>query len=274
MITLIEGRIGSGKSYFAVRDTLLKYYRFDEEKVQWVLRDDIQEVAVYTNIDGFFVAESLDDAVKKAGGLEIFFTESYQKKFTKLKRHVYVIDEAQKSSLFHRKFYNPDVFYVFEYSRHFGIDFILITQDIWKLSPGLRSLSEIHIKVQRRSLSLFKNSFIYMYMCDREVIKRKSLKADSRIFAAYRSQRVNAPSSVGSFSRRYVYIFVFLCVLVGGSFYYFINSFGPGSLNNAPVKKSAVVTADKPVERVVCAVVGDYVYYRQSGKVVKEKKSP
>ncbi|MEK6553541.1 MAG: zonular occludens toxin domain-containing protein [Bacteroidota bacterium] len=273
MVTLIEGRIGSGKTYFAVREVLYSYYRFDMDKVHWVLRDDIDEVAIYSNVDGFWAANSLDDAIKVAGGLDTFFSESYQKKFTKLKRHVYVIDEAQKSSLFHRKFYNPDVFYVFEYSRHFGIDFILITQDIWKLSPGLMGLPEIHIKVQRRSLSIFKNSFTYMYMSEKDILRKKTLRKDPRVFAAYRSQRVLVKDVMKSFTRRYIAIIAMLFVVIGCSFFYFIHSFGPGSLNNVPVKKSVVIV-DKPVERVVCAVVGDYVYYRQSGKVVKEKKSP
>src|SRR3989304_1706626 len=135
MITLIEGRIGSGKSYFAVRDILYQYFTFELDKVQWIPRSDI-DVEIYSNVDGFWVVKSLDEEIKKAGGLEIFFSESYQKKFTKLKRHVYVIDEAQKSTLFHKKFYNAEVFYVFEFSRHLGIDFFLITQDLWKLSPG------------------------------------------------------------------------------------------------------------------------------------------
>ena len=35
MVTLIEGRIGSGKTYFAVREVLYSYYRFDMDKVHW-----------------------------------------------------------------------------------------------------------------------------------------------------------------------------------------------------------------------------------------------
>lgn len=272
MVTLIEGRIGSGKSYFAVREVLYNYYRFDNDKVRWVLRDDIDEVSIYSNVDGFWVANSLDDVIKSAGGMEIFFTPAYQKKFTKSKRHVYVIDEAQKSSLFHRKFYNTDVFELFEFSRHYGLEFFLITQDIWKMSPGLVGLPEIHIKVQRRSLSLFKNSFCYMYMSEKDIVKKKTLRKDPRVFMAYRSQRVLRRDFPKSFTRRYVMIILFLFMIVGGSFYYFINSFGHNSLANMPAKAAKVV--DKPVERVVCAVVGDYVYYRQSGKVVKEKKSP
>ena len=68
---------------------------------------------------------------------------------------------------------------MFEYSRHFGIDFILITQDIWKLSPGLMGLPEIHIKVQRRSLSIFKNSFTYMYMSEKDILRKKDFKERS-----------------------------------------------------------------------------------------------
>lgn len=269
MITLIEGRIGSGKSYFAVRDVLLKYYRFDTDKVHWVMRDDIADVVVYTNIDGFWVANDLDTAVKKAGGLEVFFTESYQKKFTRLKKHVYIIDEAQRASLFHKKFYNADVFFVFEYSRHLGIDFILITQDLYKLSPGLINLPEIHIKVQRRSMVVFRNSFVYMYMSDKDVLMKKFIKADPRIFAAYRSQRASEFMSVKSFSRRYLVIVLLLIMVACGGFYTFIKSFSWLFYKSSNDK--IVSVSPKVVTRKLVGVVGGYGYYSELGHVIKEK---
>ena len=269
MITLIEGRIGSGKSYFAVRDILYQYFTLDLDKVQWIPRSDI-DVEIYSNVDGFWVVKSLDEEIKKAGGLEIFFSESYQKKFTKLKRHVYVIDEAQKSTLFHKKFYNAEVFYVFEFSRHLGIDFFLITQDLWKLSPGLVNLPEIHIKVQRRSLAVFRNSFTYMYMSDRDVLKKMSLKKDPRVFAAYRSQRVAVRDTLKSFSRRYILIFGLLFCSVAGGFYMFTKSFFWTMERSSKNKK--VVNHVEKVEKKMLAVVGDYVFYNVGGKVLKEKK--
>ena len=198
------------------------------------------------------------------------FSESYQKKFTKLKRHVYVIDEAQKSTLFHKKFYNAEVFYVFEFSRHLGIDFFLITQDLWKLSPGLVNLPEIHIKVQRRSLAVFRNSFTYMYMSDRDVLKKMSLKKDPRVFAAYRSQRVAVRDTLKSFSRRYILIFGLLFCSVAGGFYMFTKSFFWTMERSSKNKK--VVNHVEKVEKKMLAVVGDYVFYNVGGKVLKEKK--
>ncbi len=276
MVTLIEGRIGSGKSYFAVREILYTYYRFDEDKVRWVLREDLeQEVSIYTNIDGFFAAGYLEDAIKAAGGLENFMSDSYQRKFTKFKRHVYVFDEAQKSSLFHKKYYNPDVSYIFEYSRHYGLDIFLITQDIWKLSPSLVGLPEIHIKVQRRSLSLYKNSFVYMYMSDKDIVRKKTLRIDQRVFMAYRSQRVLSKDTVKSFSRRYAMIFTLLFCCVVGSFYLFTKSFFWTMENkggNQKVSGKDIIIPEKVVARRVVAVVGDYVFYNQAGTVIREKR--
>ena len=106
-----------------------------------------------------------------------YFFQSHTEKFTKLKRHVYVIDEAQKSSLFH-KFYNPDVFYVFEYSRHFGIDFILITQDIWKLSPGLIGLLKFISGTKTFSFYI-QEFFTYMYMSEKDILRKNFGKIPS-----------------------------------------------------------------------------------------------
>ncbi len=269
MITLIEGRIGSGKSYFAVREILYNYFTFDDDKVRWVPRDDL-EVEIYTNIDGFWVTKNLNDVVKAAGGVDCFFTESYQKKFAKLKKHIYVIDEAQKSTWFHRKYFNQEVFDLFDYSRHYGLDIFLITQDIWKMSPGLVGLPEIHIKVQRRSLAVFRNSFTYMYMSDKDILKKMSLKKDPRVFFAYRSQRVAVRDAVKSFSRRYIMIFGLLFCCVAGAFYMFTKSFF--WTMEKKVKHSKVVSSEKVVVKKVVAVVGDYVFYNDAGKIIKEKR--
>ena len=271
MITLIEGRIGSGKTYFAVQDVLNKYYRYDNDKVQWVLNCEL-DIEIYTNIEGFWVAKDLDEVIKKAGGLEAFFSESYQKKFTKLKKHVYVIDEAQKSSLFHKKFYNTDVFYVFEFSRHLGIDFVLITQDLWKLSPGLVNLPEIHIKAQRRSMSLFKNIFIYMYMSDKDILKKKYFRLDPRIFAAYRSQRVCEIMNIKIFSRRFVVMILILVVILSCSFYAFIKCFRLLFSGDKVVAVSK--TEEKIVAKKYVGVVGDYIFYQEGFRLIKEKVVP
>ena len=90
MVTLIEGRIGSGKTYFAVREVLYSYYRFDMDKVHWVLRDDIDEVAIYSNVDGFWAANSLDDAIKVAGGLDTFFFRVISEKIYKVEKDMFM----------------------------------------------------------------------------------------------------------------------------------------------------------------------------------------
>lgn len=264
MITLIEGRVGSGKSYYAVREILYNYYKWDDEKVQWIPRDDI-DVSIYTNIDGFYLAGDLNEAIKKAGGLESFFSDSYQRKFTRMKRHVYVIDEAQKSSLFHKKYYDADVFYVFEYHRHYGLDIFLLTQDIYKLSPGLSGLPEVHIKVQRRSFVLG-SGFVYMYMSDRDILKKKRLSKDPRVFRAYRSQRVLQIQKVSSFSKRYAALFILAFISAVGGFVFFLKTF---SLRkpSAPKSEQVAIVKDVAVRKKV-ARVGNKLFYKGSNGLV------
>lgn len=268
MITIIEGKLGSGKTYFVVRELLYQYYKFDNEKVKWVHKEGVEDVSIYTNIDGFHVANSLDDAIKNAGGLEKFFSENYQKQFTKFRKHIYVIDEAQKEQFFHKKFYNNAVFYVFEYARHFGIEFYLITQDIWKLSPGVMNLSEYHIKVQRRSFLVSKKCFVYLYMSDKDILMKKKVRKDSRVFSAYRSQRVLWQNNVRSFSRRYVFVFGFLLLVIVCAFVYFIKSFNLGSDNKV---KDVIVDKRIIEDKKFVGVVGGYVYFNKDGKLIKEK---
>ena len=182
MITLVEGVIGSGKTYFVVFELLRKYFRWDENEVRYIpLSDDVE---IYTNIDGFVHGKSLTMVLSSVGGVENFFTVPVQEKLTNSKRHVYVIDEAQM--YFGRKFYNKPVFDFFQWSRHFGIDMYLITQDVYSLVRELQNLNEHHIKVVRRSYSML-GEFRYNFMSGYDVIKRKTLRADPKVFKQFRS---------------------------------------------------------------------------------------
>ena len=62
----------------------------------------------------------------------------------------------------------------------------MITQDVYSLSREIQTLNEYHIKVARRSYSFF-GEFRYMYMVGNEILKRKTLKPDKRVFSQYRS---------------------------------------------------------------------------------------
>ena len=222
-IRIIEGAIGSGKTYYAVQHLLKKHFTWDRRIEEW---KQAKGVEVYTNIDGFKLGQPLERAVEEAGGPDKFFTVEYQKKLVSDdKRAVYVIDEAQR--LFDRKFYNKDVFYFFQYSRHLGIDVYFVTQDVSTLARELQHLAEYHIEVQRRSLS-FTGEFKYRYKAGGESFKTQTMKPDRRIFYLYRSMTKGESEKIPSATRRWAVIFVALIVFSGLVFYFgFIKMFMP-----------------------------------------------
>lgn len=213
-IRIIEGKIGSGKTYYAVWHVIKNYYKWDSDIDNYISKDKDRPVVVYSNIEKFTVANSLDDVLEGAGGLSNFFNKDFQKEFCREKRVVYVIDEAQSPNFFHRKYYNPDVFFFFQYHRHFGCDIYLLTQDINSLSRELRNLAETIIKAVQRSFSMV-GEFKYKYMTggyDDECYQTKALRPEKKIFALYKSMEQKEIERIPSASRRYALIFILLIV--------------------------------------------------------------
>lgn len=273
MITLVEGAIGSGKTYFVVSELLRLYFRWDDVNVQFVQADD--NVVIYTNVDCFRYGNELSEEIEKAGGVANFFTKDYQREKACLKKIVYVIDECQE--YFDRKFYNKNVFNCFQSSRRVGIDVYLITQDIYSVAREISTLCEHHIKVSRRSFSLM-GEFRYQYMSGNEVFKRKVLRSDKRVFAQYRSSLGGSASHKPSrFAFKYYMIIItlFLMIPLGGyGFIWLLTGNRPMSPkvvsgpNSAPVS-SSVIVLEKPRLRFV-GVSSRYRYYvDNTGSVVK-----
>lgn len=256
MITLVEGMIGAGKTYYVVQDVLNKYYRFCENDLQWRPKEDL-DFALYSNVDGFLVAHDLIEAIKQAGSIDVFFTVEYQRAFAREKKHIYVIDEAQKPEFFHRKYYNANVFYFFQYHRHLGLDIYLITQDVSSLAKELQSLNEYHIRAVRRSYS-FKNEFRYNFMVGREIFRRRMLKKDLRVFRAYRSSNELGGQKVKSFAGKfYLYIIGFMIMSVF-AFVYFIKV----RLTSGPDKPKVAVSREVERRYRVIAVSSGSVFLK------------
>ncbi|HHT9114460.1 MAG TPA: zonular occludens toxin domain-containing protein [Candidatus Wunengus sp. YC65] len=237
MITLVEGCIGSGKSYYVVREILYTYFRFSEEKLMWIPRDDM-EVAIYSNVDGFWLAKDLDIAIKEAGGLTKFFNDEYQEKFTRLCRHVYIIDEVQKK--FDRKFYDKPVFNFFQYHRHYGVDIYLITQDVYSVAKEIGTLPEFRISAVRRSYS-YSKEFRYNFMVGKDIFRRRTYRTDLRVFSAFRSSTVDCSHNVKSFSGKYfIYIGFFIFLAIVGFVFMLKYRFGsPSPVQTVVETKSA-----------------------------------
>jgi len=190
MIHIIEGVPGSGKTYYAVKYLLKHFYEYDDFYNEYVEKKN-SNVLVITNIEDFKPKHLNLDVLIDRFTLEKFFTvenfEKIQKQY-RVKNIVLIIDEAQR--YFHRKFYNKEVFYFFQYHRHLGVDIFLITQNKNTLAREIVVLSEFIVKALPRSLQ--PNAFIYhFYDTEGNKLFTKSLRKDKKVFNVYSSMKVN-----------------------------------------------------------------------------------
>jgi hypothetical protein len=193
-IRLVTGVPGSGKTYLAVDHLVKNYFNYDKNIDEYVKKDN--KIQIITNIEGFLLDHlNIDQILKDAQiPFEIFFSKDYQEKIhKKYPQIIYIIDECQQ--YFHRKFYNKDVSYYFEYHRHFGDDIYLITQDKRKLSLDIGILAEFEIRAVKRSFSLM-GEFKYNVISDGIIADRKILKPNKKIFALYTSAFANEKEKI------------------------------------------------------------------------------
>lgn len=235
-IRVIEGVPGSGKTFYAVKHVLEDHFRWDVNRDEFTPKDNVR---VFTNISGFKLGESLDQAITSAGGLEKFFSLTFQKTFARDKKLVYIIDEAQ--GYFHRKFFNKEVMLFFQWHRHLGCTIYLLTQDVKSLAVELRQLAEYYVVATRRSLSLV-GEFRYQFKSgegDQTPWARKTMKPDSRIFSLYQSMVADSSEKTPSAIRRIGFYFVLtIVVLVVGGWFAFSNLYGGRSSASAATRGS------------------------------------
>lgn len=276
MIILIEGVIGSGKTYFAVNEIAKRYCDYDAENMQYVLKEGVE---LYSNIDGLKVGKDLEMLFQDNCGLTNVFNIEFMRKFTLDKKHIFVIDECQE--YFHRKFYDMNVFQLLRWSRHLGLDVILITQDIYSLSREVQNLAEFYIRVVRRSYSLG-NRFKYHYMVGKEIFKKVSLPKDLKIFNLYRSHLAEETQKVKKFAGLYyVLIPLFVVGVFGGGYYFQHNlkrGMGFGKYRNKSVSSPSVDIHPSAIVRESVKIVGkdsigNIYILRQNGKV-EVRKAP
>ena len=98
MITLVEGVLGSGKTYFVVSSILKKFYVWNKETVLYEPTKD-REFKLYTNIDGFILGEDLNLVAERYGGIDKFFTLPVQEK---LRLQFCLSIRDQHNPFFHR----------------------------------------------------------------------------------------------------------------------------------------------------------------------------
>ena len=152
-IWLFTGGLGSGKSYLTVVTLAKTYFDYNKETGYFKKKEQYKDLQIISNIEGLQLDHiSLDKAINASGlTLKQFFTVDYQQKILrKYKRILYVIDEVQ--GIFRKRFYDDDVFFFFEKSRHDGFDFYLITQNKYRIPREISDLAETEIRAIKRTL--------------------------------------------------------------------------------------------------------------------------
>ena len=216
-IRLIEGKIGSGKTYYAVNHVFKSWYRWCDKTDAWVVKKSEVELRIYTNITNMKIGEDLDHEIEKAGGLCKFFDYDFQEAFCENANVIYIIDEAQSHEYFPRGFKDKKVFKFFQKSRHFGSDIYLITQDTKCLAAELRALPEYHILAVSRTKSIG-NCFTYKFYSGKECFKTKRIKKDNKVFNMYQSMFIAESEKVKSALVKYIIMFVLIIAVTGLAF--------------------------------------------------------
>lgn len=196
MITLITGVPGSAKSYYAV------YYvnSLSKEAQQKVIHN-IEGLKLGTSLDQY----SLDSNISKTD----IFRKSFHENNNSLYGYLFIIDEA--AEFFPKNFRDIDIISFFDYHRHYGLDIILLTQDIKKISPDISCLAENHYRAASSAANIIPFYFTYRQIIGGEKVSTKYLRKKKEIFALYKSSN-NLSSGTLNIGKIYI-VLIFLTIL-------------------------------------------------------------
>jgi zona occludens toxin (predicted ATPase) len=191
MDTLVYGKKGSGKSYYAA-------YKISELK---------EPDKVLHNIKGLKIGININEEAENLGLRPVdFFRDCFHNKedsplfddrFLKYRGFLFVIDEA--TDIFPDTFKDPDVFKFFRMSRHYVIDVILITQFLDILCKKIYLHAELHIKALPDISNPIPGYFIYHEMAVSEKgyaekVGVQKLRKKKAVFDSYESADYSAAS--------------------------------------------------------------------------------
>jgi hypothetical protein len=129
-ITLVTGRPGAGKSYFAVKMLRDEFFKYDKEFDQFKPIKHKENGVVYTiisNIENLNLQhlplDYLVDLYAAGCVLDFFTIEVQDKLHQKFKNIVYILDECQQYFRYLTPKADEKVFFYFEKHRHYGDTF-------------------------------------------------------------------------------------------------------------------------------------------------------
>lgn len=244
----IEGKPGSGKTYYCMHHLLKKYFQFDQVLKEFFPKGN---VSIVTNIDELRLNHyQLDEMVKKAGGREVFYTIEYQKKlFKDLGRIVYIIDEAGAPDKFPKKFSDDKVLFMFQYHRHLGLDFYLLAPSLFNVCDQIVRLCEYRMVSVQRSKSIG-NRFRYDKYIEGDRVGITWIKKDTSVFKLYKSMTLSESEGIKSSYSQLILAFCLLIVICAGGFLFFqwrwMSGGRSASRGDIKIVKQAIASEVKP----------------------------
>jgi zona occludens toxin (predicted ATPase) len=208
-IVFITGSPGAGKSYYAVKRIVedlkkdtnlvvsnidgldrakLSFYLGKEVNNLWTLDEFLATVLSFCNLhyDGNYRNAFLTilnvDYWKRFILPKLFGELGYRKVIFYLDEFQSIIDEDTELTQLQKFF--------FDYHRHLGLDFYIITQSIQRMNKAIRNLVEIELRLVSLRVFGISNIAVLKTIIGGVPVKKTLIKYDPKIFALYRSALV------------------------------------------------------------------------------------
>jgi zona occludens toxin (predicted ATPase) len=208
-IVFITGTPGAGKSYYAVKRIVedlkkdtnlvvsnidgldrakLSFYLGKEVNNLWTLDEFLATALSFCNLhyDGNYRNAFLTvlnvDYWKRFILPKLFGELGYRKVIFYLDEFQSIIDEDTELTQLQKFF--------FDYHRHLGLDFYIITQSIQRMNKAIRNLVEIELRLINLRIFGISNMVVLKTIIGGVPVKKTVIKYDPKIFALYRSALV------------------------------------------------------------------------------------
>jgi hypothetical protein len=208
-IVFITGSPGAGKSYYAVKRIVedlkkdtnlvvsniegldrakLSFYLGKEVNNLWTLDEFLATALSFCNLHydgnyrGAFLTILNVDYWKRFILPKLFGELGYRKVIFYLDEFQSIIDEDTELTQLQKFF--------FDYHRHLGLDFFIITQSIQRMNKAIRNLVEIELRLINLRIFGISNMAVLKTIIGGVPVKKSIVKYDPKIFALYRSALV------------------------------------------------------------------------------------
>jgi zona occludens toxin (predicted ATPase) len=208
-IVFITGTPGAGKSYYAVKRIVedlkkdtnlvvsnidgldrakLSFYLGKEVNNLWTLDEFLATALSFCNLhyDGNYRNAFLTvlnvDYWKRFILPKLFGELGYRKVIFYLDEFQSIIDEDTELTQLQKFF--------FDYHRHLGLDFFIITQSIQRMNKAIRNLVEIELRLINLRIFGISSMVVLKTIIGGVPVKKTVIKYDPKIFVLYRSALV------------------------------------------------------------------------------------